>query len=183
MAFFTLGKDNRWSQKRQIKERMHVQAIVQLRVQAGKASALKRKKTAPTHVAPPFQHPDPERKNGTETQTSCSWERTPLGREGSAEGRNTTSGNSDGAAAPTRAQERARPRRAFALPEDWTPSELDLAFARKLKLDAVYVTGMFGNYWWSRGKPMKDWHAAWRQWCLKEAGPKPARPTDDGFVG
>ena len=63
---------------------------------------------------------------------------------------------------------RARGRRAYRLPPDWSPSLDDLRFAREL-LPAATVqleVEKFRDHWHaSNGPPKRDWSAAWRTWC------------------
>ncbi|MGI9503313.1 MAG: DUF1376 domain-containing protein, partial [Geminicoccaceae bacterium] len=63
MAFWTLGEDGRWRQKRLLDERDWVARKTAQRVAAGKSSALKRKHRGSTTVAPPLQ------RNANETAT------------------------------------------------------------------------------------------------------------------
>jgi hypothetical protein len=61
------------------------------------------------------------------------------------------------------------PKRASALPEDWSPTETDTAFARKRGWSAEKVSEealRFESHHRAKGSVMKDWAAAWRTWVL-----------------
>lgn len=66
------------------------------------------------------------------------------------------------------------------LPDDWTPSVEDLAFAAEQGLpDAYQTAASFRDYWrgvaGAKGRKA-DWPATWRNWCRKtaESGPRKA---------
>lgn len=59
LSFFDLGTDNKWRQKRLSNEYKYVTAKRAQQRTSGRASALKRKKTRSTNVAPPLQPPHP----------------------------------------------------------------------------------------------------------------------------
>lgn len=77
--------------------------------------------------------------------------------------------------------------RGFRLPEDWSLTGPDLAFALS-KGFSEQQTGeifeKFTNYWWSATgakATKKNWHQAWKVWVLNtkpmpRAGPSPAKP-------
>jgi hypothetical protein len=71
-------------------------------------------------------------------------------------------------------KERERVPRAKArapLPEDWKPSDIDLAYAADRGFDPAAVTRMackFFDHHRSRGNLMADWAAAWRTWVNNE---------------
>jgi Helix-turn-helix domain len=79
--------------------------------------------------------------------------------------------------------------RAHRLPEDWQPSESDVAYAQGLGLDPVRVAENFRDYWLAKGgdKARKtNWSLTWKSWCREDkerrrnlADPKvvPLRPA------
>jgi hypothetical protein len=72
--------------------------------------------------------------------------------------------------------------RASRLPEDWNPSEDDLAFARSLEIDATREAERFRDYWNARAGPgavKRDWPATWRNWIRKatESGVRNDKPN------
>lgn len=75
--------------------------------------------------------------------------------------------------APPSAAPPARPDpKGTRLPDDWTPSELDRAYATKQGLDADAVAEKFSNHWLSKaGKDARkvSWSAAFRVWCQRDA--------------
>ena len=84
---------------------------------------------------------------------------------------NLQSGSKEGA--PPSAAPPARPDpKGTRLPDDWTPSELDRAYAAKQGLDADAVAEKFSNHWLSKaGKDARkaSWSAAFRVWCQRDA--------------
>lgn len=63
--------------------------------------------------------------------------------------------------------------RATRLPDDWTPSEADIAYCRAKRpdLDPSAVAENFADYWHARAGPAalkRDWPATWRTWVRKE---------------
>ncbi|MFO1080839.1 MAG: hypothetical protein U1E23_09465 [Reyranellaceae bacterium] len=63
------------------------------------------------------------------------------------------------------------------IPDDWTLTDDDRAFARDLGLDSEATAAAFADYW--RAKPgaggrKADWSATWRNWCRRESGDRPA---------
>ncbi|RVP07344.1 helix-turn-helix domain-containing protein [Sinorhizobium meliloti] len=67
--------------------------------------------------------------------------------------------------------------RTTALPEDFLP-DLRVAFANGLDLaEAERQAAMFLDYYRAKGKPMRDWNAAWRNWIRRV--PDFARRTGD----
>lgn len=75
--------------------------------------------------------------------------------------------------------ERAKPRRR--IPDDWEPSDADLAWVAKHypQLDAWQIAREFRTYWQATGKTMADWSKAYRNRVQKVASrssrPGPAR--------
>lgn len=76
------------------------------------------------------------------------------------------------------------------LPEDWTLTGPDLAFALSKghsEADIAEIFEKFTNYWWSAtgAKATKrDWHKAWKVWVLNtrprsRAGPLSAKPLTE----
>ncbi len=61
--------------------------------------------------------------------------------------------------------------RAARLPEDWMPSDADIAFAKRLIPDRVQTeVDKFRDHWHasaSRNAVKRNWPAAWRNWCRK----------------
>ena len=56
------------------------------------------------------------------------------------------------------------------LPEDWHPSEANIAYAeaKGLSLDQIaFEAESFVNYWLGTGKPMMDWSRVWNTWILR----------------
>jgi hypothetical protein len=77
--------------------------------------------------------------------------------------------------------------RGFRLPEDWTLTGPDLAFALSKgfsEAQTAEIFEKFTNYWWSATgakATKKNWHQAWKVWVLNtrpqsRAGPSFARP-------
>jgi hypothetical protein len=111
-----------------------------------------------TPTGAPDDLPVVSQETGTETETE---------RVLSSE----TKVSSDGGA------KRARPKRP--LPEDWTPSEIDRAYAAKQGFGSGHVDRMaerFANHARQQDRACADWQAAWRNWVLKELELKPAKP-------
>ncbi len=70
--------------------------------------------------------------------------------------------------ATTKDQKQPRARKSR-LPEDWTPSELDIEAALKFGLseDAIPREALkFQNHHVGKGTLMLDWHRAWQNWCI-----------------
>lgn len=64
----------------------------------------------------------------------------------------------------------ARAKRPHALPEDFAPNETDQRFAVEHNFsESAQASELekFRLHYEAHGKPMKDWHAAWRNWLLK----------------
>lgn len=65
------------------------------------------------------------------------------------------------------------------LPDDWTPTAEDRAFAEQLGLNPHSIAPSFRDYWHgvagAKGRKV-DWSATWRNWCRKtaESGPRKA---------
>lgn len=65
------------------------------------------------------------------------------------------------------------------LPLDWSPSDEDLAFARRERpeVDAMAEAAKFRDYWHAvagaKGR-RADWHATWRNWIRRADAPKAA---------
>ena len=68
-------------------------------------------------------------------------------------------------------------KRATRLPEDWTPSETERAYAKSKGLDADLTAEKFRNYWLAKsgGATKLDWTRTWQNWCIEEAQRLPAR--------
>jgi uncharacterized protein YdaU (DUF1376 family) len=71
------------------------------------------------------------------------------------------------------------------LPQDWQPSEADLAFAAtQLPPDRIPTErDTFRDYWLARSGPgavKRDWPATWRNWCRKAATQSPTRNGGTG---
>lgn len=65
---------------------------------------------------------------------------------------------------------RAR-KRASRLTWDWTPNEIDAAYARSKGLNPDSLAEEFRNYWCAKPGPNAtklDWSATWRNWCIGE---------------
>ena len=65
---------------------------------------------------------------------------------------------------------RTRQKSGTRLPEDWVPSEVDLAFAATLLPDEriSLERDKFRDYWHARAGPgsiKRDWSGTWRNWC------------------
>lgn len=75
--------------------------------------------------------------------------------------------------------QRAAPRkRGSRLPDDWTPSESEVAYAKARGLDPHAVAEKFRNYWHAKagnGATKLDWSATWRNWCITEAERQPRK--------
>lgn len=77
------------------------------------------------------------------------------------------------------------PKRASALPDDWSPTEVDVAFARKRSWSAEKISEealRFASHHQAKGSTMKDWAAAWRTWVLNahRFAPQPRPPAQSG---
>jgi hypothetical protein len=68
-----------------------------------------------------------------------------------------------------------RPPRSGPLPDDWTPSAEDLAFARSRGLDPEETTLAFGAYYRGEGKCRTNWSEVFRSWCIREGKFYPPR--------
>ena len=58
------------------------------------------------------------------------------------------------------------------LPDDWTPSAEDRAFAEDHGLRPAVVSASFRDYWTAKpgaAARKTDWSATWRNWCRKDA--------------
>ena len=70
------------------------------------------------------------------------------------------------------------------LPDDWTPNDVDIAYAAKSGLShaqALRAAERFANHARQSARRCANWSAAWRNWVLKDIGdaedrarPKPA---------
>ncbi len=80
--------------------------------------------------------------------------------------------------------------RGFRLPEDWTLTGPDLAFALSKgfsEAQTAEIFEKFTNYWWSATgakATKKNWHQAWKVWILNtrppsRAGPISAKPLTE----
>lgn len=78
------------------------------------------------------------------------------------------------------------------LPNDWQPTEADVAFAEAEGFDTAETNRQadrFRDYWRGTGKPKKDWSATWRNWIRREADErklirqKKPGPGSSGFGG
>lgn len=73
------------------------------------------------------------------------------------------------------------------LPEDWEPSEADLAYAesRGIKGDRVRLEAeKFKNYWLGNGETKMRWEAVWRTWilnCNQWSGGRGGGPTPSQY--
>jgi hypothetical protein len=72
---------------------------------------------------------------------------------------------------------------------DWSPSEVDLAYALKLGFSAdstQRIAEKFRNYWHAKsgsGATKLDWAATWRNWILDESERQNRKPANRvGFV-
>lgn len=77
----------------------------------------------------------------------------------------------------------AAPRkRRSALPDDWTPTEADLAFAKKRQWPPAKIleeSGKFSAHHRGKGSLMLDWEAAWETWVRRS---KEFEPRSGPFV-
>ncbi len=79
------------------------------------------------------------------------------------------------------------PMRKTQLPEDWEPSEADLAYAesRGIKGDRVRLEAeKFKNYWLGNGETKMRWAAVWRTWilnCNQWSGGRGGSPTPSQY--
>jgi hypothetical protein len=74
-------------------------------------------------------------------------------------------------------------REANRLPDDWQPTDDDLALARSLLPAPLveYELGKFRDYWHAKPKDAtkRDWSATWRNWCRRTAEGLPRGPLGD----
>jgi hypothetical protein len=72
-------------------------------------------------------------------------------------------------------------RRKTCLPEDWQPSENDVAFATRCGLREEAISrevARFKNYYIAKGILMVDWDRAWQNWCIRAVEYADARRTN-----
>lgn len=74
------------------------------------------------------------------------------------------------------------------LPDNWQPSEADLAFCQKSRPDLIpaEVAERFRDYWSAQpgAKGRKsNWSACWRTWCRNERKAQATRPSSASFAG
>ena len=93
------------------------------------------------------------------------------------------------------ASDTRKPKRATALPADWTPNERNLSDAKTRGYDTARIGELaehFRDYHLAKGAPSKDWDASWRTWLANDknfsagrAGsgkPGPNRPSAGSVV-
>lgn len=170
MAFWTLGEDGRYRQRRLTQERLRAANLAHNARTAGKASALKRQETRSTSVQRGV--------NGKATPFTLALTPTPL------------SNDSGGATGQLFAKPEAK--KATRLPDDWElPDEwrmVVIAKRDKMELPPIHVeleAEKFANFWRSKaGKDgaKLDWRATWINWCLGAAAKAGSVPTK-GMAG
>jgi len=143
--FFELVEGSGWINRRADEEIVRCKNKQEQASRAGKASAQRRFNDRSTDVQPPITH-DPL------PNTHESTGEVPL---------------SSGGAGGTRA---ARADRGTRLPDDWSPSDADRAFAAALGVPVEREAASFKDYWTS--KPGADgrktnWSATWRNWVRR----------------
>lgn len=85
-------------------------------------------------------------------------------------GSNEPSGGRERATTPEKVSARSSPKRKQRLPQDWTLSDEERAFAIQSGLDPPTVEDQavrFRDYWLGNGEPKADWTATWRNWVRK----------------
>lgn len=113
---------------------------------------------------------DHQRISGQEAQSDGKYPGPPRKQQGSTKEHPECPGNgvrsTDIGKGKGEARSRARP-----LPADFDLTEEREAYARVQGLnDAPSVFAHFADYHKAKGSTFKDWDAAWRTWCRREAG-------------
>lgn len=144
--------DGIWHQKRLDDERKRAEHVRKSQVQAGLASALKRKQTQSRHVATelptPLQPPSPS----PSTSTSNEVLNPPLSPFEEKEVKN----------------ERARKR--TNLSDDWKPNEGHIARANGERIDIERESEKFRNYHLAKGTQSANWNASFTTWLINAVG-------------
>lgn len=78
---------------------------------------------------------------------------------------------------------RAREKRGSRIPDDWSPTEADVTFARSHGFsmsDVTRIAAVFKNHWLGAAGAnarKANWAATWRNWIIREAESSPRRPA------
>jgi uncharacterized protein YdaU (DUF1376 family) len=188
MAFWTLGDDNRWRQKRLTKEREYAAKTRKQRSEAGHLGAEKRRLAAGGGASlENLQGTDLAPTDGTDSAPRKSSNTLKSPETGSANGlapnpyplpsevskQDPPDALFESVPSPTKGNGHAKRKDAGTrLSRDWQPNPDDIAYAEQRGLDAGAVAEAFRDWWIAQpgAKGCKlDWHATWRTWCRREA--------------
>lgn len=69
----------------------------------------------------------------------------------------------------TESRVRKKDKKAHRLPEEWTPREEDIIWAKEQhpNVNAEFETHKFRDYWRGTGGTKLDWDATWRNWIRR----------------
>jgi len=155
LAFWVLGPDARWRQKRLDVTRKYVDDLVNKKSAAGKASALKRQQTHSTPVQQNHQHnASSEKESESETEPNGSYAPLPPKPNGASH------------AKPKR--ERQHKPTTF-IPQDFRGDIGCIALAGKFGLDFDDEQRRFTDHWLAKGEARADWQASFRTWLANSA--------------
>ena len=144
MSFWKRDENQRWYQGRLVDERKYVDDVRHKNVEAGRASALKRKGRDSTTVQPKV--------NVTSTPTP-----TPI----DSVSKDTESLLRDDPKPERKKNVRTRKPASF-IDEAFEPDFGSIALANELDINLISETRQFIDYWKSRGESRADWQATFR---------------------